>query len=331
MVEVITTFDQPLVSIIIPNWNGKGILRTCLQSLVSLTYPNYEIIVVDNASTDGSPEMVKNEFPDVKLIINKTNLGWAGGCNIGIKAARGDLFALFNNDAVADPNWLSELVNVIKSSSDIGIVGGTVFCYEPSDIIDDTGLKIDPITGIVWRVNRGKRLAQLEDLQDIDFVSGVSLLLKRELIEKIGLFDEDYPLYHEETDFGLNTQRAGYKCKIVPSAFVWHMGAVTVKKLPIRGYYLRNKSNFRFYFKNLPLRYLFTALFFQLILIPTFEALLFKCPMFFLLKTKAFIWNFVRLREIIAKRKKIELLGKIKLKSRLRECIKVGMHRHYAY
>jgi len=323
--------DQPLVSVIIPNWNGKDILKTCLQSLIHLAYPNYEIIVVDNASTDGSADMVKKEFSDVRLIINKKNLGWAGGCNIGIKAARGDLIALFNNDAVADPNWLSELVKAIKSPSNVGMVGGIVLSYEPSDVIDDTGLKIDPITGIVWRVNRGKRMAQLEGLEDIDFVSGVGLLLKKELIEKIGLFDEDYPLYHEETDFGLKAQRAGYNCKIVPSAFVWHMGAVTVKKLPMRGYYLKSRSNFRFYFKNLPLKYFFTALFFQLIVIPTFEALLFKNPRFFPLKTKAFVWNLVRLREIIAKRKENEHLGKIRLKSRLRECIEVVKHRPYAY
>lgn len=328
---MIITFERPLVSIIIPNWNGKDILKICLQSLTNLTYPNYEIVVVDNASTDGSPEMVKKEFPDVKLIINKKNLVWAGGCNVGIKAARGDLIALFNNDAIADPNWLSGLVNVIKSSSNIGMVGGIEFCYEQSDVIDNTGMKIDPITGIVWRVNRGKRLTQLVGLEDIDFVSGVSPLLKRELIEKIGLFDENYPLYDEETDFCLNAKRAGYRFKIVPSAKVWHMGSTTVKKLPLKGYYSKSKSDFRFYFKNFPLKYLFTALLFQSIFIPAYEAWFFKNPIFFLLKTKAFIWNLVRLRKIFAKRKEVELLGKTRLKSRLKECLEVAMHRPYVY
>jgi hypothetical protein len=330
-VENNNLFNQPLVSIIIPHWNGKKILKLCLQSLICQTYPNYEIIVVDNASTDGSPDMVKKEFQKVKLIINKKNLGWAGGCNVGIKTARGDLIALFNNDAIADPKWLSELVNVIKNSLKIGIVGGVVFYYEPGDIIDDAGLKMDPITGIVWHVNRGKRLVRLEELQHVDFVSGVDLLVKRELIEKIGMFDEGYPLYHEETDFGLRAQRAGYECKIVPSAFVQHMGCVTVKKLPLKGYYLKSKSDFRFYFKNLPLKYLFTALFFQLILVPSVESLLFKNPIFFWLKMKAFIWNFLRLREIVAKRRENECLGKIKLKNRLKECLKIAIHRSYNY
>jgi len=323
-------FEKPFVSIIVPNWNGKHVLRPCLRSLTNLKYPNYEVIVVDNASTDGSPKIVKDEFPDVKLIVNEKNLVWAGGCNVGIKSAKGEMIAFFNNDAVADPEWLSKLVNVIRSSPQIGVVGGIVLCYEPKDIIDDAGMKIDPVTGIVWHVNRGKRLVQVEKQEDIDFISGVDLLTKREVIEKIGAFDEGYPLYNEETDWGLNAKRAGYECKIVPSAFVWHIGSFTVKKLPLAGYYFKSKSDFRFYFKNFPLRYLFTALFFQLILKPTFETFFFKNPRFLLLKTKAFIWNLVRLRETIAKRKENNNLGVV-LKSRLRECLQVALYRPYAY
>ena len=326
-----STNREPFVSIVIPNWNGKKILRECLHSLISQNYRNREIIVVDNASADGSPDIIREEFPDVKLIINERNLGWAGGCNVGIKVAKGNLIALFNNDAVADPDWLSELVNAMETSSDLGIVGGIVFCDEPRDIIDNTGLRLDPISGVVWRANLGNRLAQVEDIEDIDFVSGVSLLLRRELIEKVGLLDENYFLYQDETDFGMSAKRAGFRCRIVPSAFVWHMGARTVRKLPMEGYYLRNRSNFRFYLKNLPPKYLFTIFFFQLVVVPTREALLFKNPLFFTLKTKAFLWNLARFREILARRKENRCLGKIRCRNRLREFLQVAKHRIYAY
>jgi len=219
----------------------------------------------------------------------------------------------------------------MDESSRTGVVGGIVRCYRPSNRIDDTGLNLDPVTGTLWRVNHGVRMDQVKGLKDIDFVSGVDILVKRGLLDRIGPFDEGYPLSQEETDFQLNAKRVGCCCEIVPSAVVWHVGASTIRRFPLGGYSLKSKSDFRFYFKNLPLRFLFSALFFQLLFVPTLETSLFKNPRFFVLKAEAFVWNLVRLKKIMIKRKEMARLGKVELKSKLTQFLKAALHTPYNY
>jgi GT2 family glycosyltransferase len=328
MCERIPSKNHPLVSIVVLNWNGLVYLEKCLQSLQCLTYPNYEVIVVDNGSSDGSPDIVKRDFQNVRLIANDCNLGVAKANNIGIKAAKGDFVVLFNNDVVADPLWLFELVKTVVQSPKIGIASGVILQGKPSDILWEAGKSIDVFTGATWRIGYGDKLNKLGKAQDIDFFSTCAALIRKDLVKKIGLIDEGYFIYGEDADWAFSARRAGYECRLVPSAIVWHEGSASTKTIPSKRFYWLNLSNFRLYFKQFPLEYLFSALIFQLIFVSFLQVTLFGCPVTYMpLKLKAFILNVANLPKTMVERKKVECLGELHLKPRLRGLLKVVMAR----
>jgi len=322
--KLIGKSNYPLVSVIIPNWNRKKMLRECLKSIKKQKYPNFEIIVVDNASTDGSPEMVEREFPDIRVIRNEKNLGFAGGCNTGIKSAKGKLIAILNNDTVVDASWLTELVNLILQSPEIGVVGSIILHYKPNEIVWSAGGRIDAITGVDWRIAFGKRSDEVDSVIDADYICGCALLIKKEVIEKIGLLSEDYFMYLEDVEWSLCARRIGYKCKVSSSSIVWHK--VPFKKdtrLTAHSFYTR--GIFRLYFEHFPLRYLLTTLFFQIIVIPIFEILLFRVPSSSLInRYKGLCESLRELRKIMLERKKNELRGRPIVKNRFRECLVIA-------
>ena len=195
----------PLVSVIVVNWNGRKTIRACLRSLVNLSYSNYEVIVVDNNSTDGSTEIIEKEFPEARLIGIRENLGFAPACNIGIRMAKGDYVALVTNDICADRMWLSGLLESFDSKK-VGIVGGIIYYQEPKNIIWGAGGKIDLLTGQTWLPGA---FGSSTHSNDVDYVSGGMILIDARLFKEVGLFDEEYFLYAEDLDFCLRAQRAG--------------------------------------------------------------------------------------------------------------------------
>lgn len=316
----------PLVSIVILNWNGKRILKTCLQSLTHLAYSNYEIIVVDNASTDGSPEAARRDFPNVKVLVNEKNLGFAAGCNVGIRAAKGQLIALFNNDAIADPNWLTQLVEPMVFDAKIGMTSGIILQSPPGDMVWAAGQRIDSVTGQTWRIGYGKRLTSLDEVNDIDYLSGCALLVKKEMINRIGLLDEKFFLCGEDVDWNFSAKRAGYEIRLVPGAIVWHMDSVSRKQITLMAHYYFVRGTLRVCFKQFPIRGLATSLISQLIVLPLLEIILAKRPALYILqRIKAIAWNFLRLRETMASRRQAESLGQLKLKNRLADCLRIAM------
>jgi hypothetical protein len=320
---------KPLVSIIVLNYNGEKCIRKCLKSLLSQTYPNYEIIVVDNASTDSSPEIVKKEFPQLKFITNNKNLGFAAGNNVGIKEAKGELIAIFNPDAIAEPNWLSELVNAINSSSDIGIAGGVIYYYEPSDVVWSAGGKIDIFTGLDWHPYQGEKIKRdhLERTDDIDYIPGCALLIKKEVLEKVGLLDETYFLYFDDLDIALCAKRVGYKCSFVPFAVVYHMVSFSWHGRHLFGYYHQMKYRFYLYFKHFPFPFLITSIIFQGIF-TIFEIVLFKRPISYAAtKFSALKWNLFNIQKILKKRKVLQKIGKFSGRIRFLEVLKVVRQR----
>ncbi len=244
-----TRNDWPSVAIIILNWNGREDTLACLESLARLEYPSFHIIVVDNGSTDGSPETIRRAFPQTEVLETGANLGYAGGNNRGLKAALARPFPyilLLNNDTLVAPDFLTHLVRAADRTA--GIVGPTIYYADRPEVIWTAGGAID------WR--RGDtRMIGLDAVdrgqfgtvpREVDFVSGCAMLVRRDVPERIGLLDERFFLYYEEVEWCVRARRAGFRILHVPQAKVWHRIAPQAQaESPTVHYYMtRNRLLF---------------------------------------------------------------------------------------
>jgi len=251
------------VSIIISNYNAKEFLEKCLASLMKLSYPTYEVIVVDAGSTDGSAEIVKKKFSDVRLIETR-KMGIGEAINLGIQHSKGEIIVFdLNSDDVVDKNWLSILVSALETSPEIGIVEGKRY-GTTHGVLYGAGGKVNWITGNVYGIGQGKMDSEEFNFgREVDFVRVIAV--KREVIRRIGLCDHAYYIYFEDTDFCIRAKKAGFKILYVPEAILWHVGGATVGKGTLRAYYYFRRNHIRFIVKNFPISTLFTALFLSLI------------------------------------------------------------------
>lgn len=214
-------------SIIIPNWNGAHHLPTCLDSLRRQSYPYFEVIVVDNGSTDGSRELLERDYPDVKVVGLPENRGFAGGVNAGIHEAQGEIVAVFNNDAEADPHWLEELAAALARHPEAGMATPKVLLFDRRDIINTAGdfYGVDGVPGNrgVWQRDEG----QFDDEEYVFGAAGVAAAYRRAMLDEVGLFDEDLFFLCEDVDLAWRAQLAGWKCVYAPQAVVYHKLSAT--------------------------------------------------------------------------------------------------------
>lgn len=222
-----TTRTSPLVFIIVLNWNGKDDTLECLRSLQKLDYPNFETVVVDNGSTDGSEEVIRSSFPSVRVIQTGRNLGYAGGNNVGIRFALShgaDYVWLLNNDTTVDSKALTALVETAEADPAIAFVGSKIYFYDKPGVIWCAGGVIDLASGghtdVFGMCQEDK--GQFDKITDVGYVAGCSLLASRDAISAIGLLPEEYFLYFEETDWSVAAQRMGYRTVQAPASHVWH-------------------------------------------------------------------------------------------------------------
>jgi GT2 family glycosyltransferase len=223
--------NGPLVSIIIVNWNGEKFLDICLASLRAQTYKNFEVIVVDNFSTDNSIKFLEKNYLDfVKIIKNTENFGFAKGNNIGIQAANGELIITLNNDTQADIHWLEELLKAVQSDGEIGMCASKIYSFYNRDTIDSVGVSIywDGMTRGRGRLT--KDFGQYDNDREVLLPSACAALYKKKMLEEIGLFDEDFFAYCEDTDLGLRARLAGWKCVLAPLAVIYHFYSSTSGK-----------------------------------------------------------------------------------------------------
>jgi len=260
---------KPRISIIILNWNGWEDTIECLESLFQINYPNFDVILVDNASEDDSLEKIRdycsghlpvessffnynphnkpitvyeynetfkkdkrplkteNSKKHITLIKNGENRGFPGGNNVGIKFALEffdpDYILLLNNDTVVDENFLGELIKKGDSRDAVGILGPKIYFYDEPQTIWSAGCKIS------WKLSRGIQIGtneldkgQYNEIKEVEYVSGSAFLIKCEVIEKIGLMDEKYFLYFEESDWTLRANQEGFKSLYIPTSHIWH-------------------------------------------------------------------------------------------------------------
>jgi len=244
------TASEPRVAIIVLNWNGKDDTLECLESLRNLDYANYEIVAVDQNSTDGSREAIIGEFPDVTLICNDDNLGFAQGNNVGIRYALDagvQYVALLNNDTVVDPNFVRAFVDAAKAKPDFDVFGPKIVFYGDPNVIWAAGSAINWRLGICnqrgyGEVDRG----QYDVPAEVNALTGCAMMINRKVFDTIGLFDGRFYLYYEETDWCARAQLAGFRLLYVPGTVVRHKVSATIGSASpaIVFYMVRNKLLF---------------------------------------------------------------------------------------
>jgi len=223
----------PKVGVVIVNYNGKALAEKCLRSVIESRYANKDIIVVDNASSDGSVTYLRALFPQVTILQNPENLGVAGGRNRGFREAvsRGSDYVLsLDNDAYIDPSLIEELVAVAQPDPRIGVLGPKTYSDDGSDRIQCAGGRITYTQNVCSERGAGERdCRQYDKIEDVDYFPGCGFMARREVFEKLNFVDESFHGYgHEDTDFCFRATRLGYRVVYVPKALMWHRGSGTI-------------------------------------------------------------------------------------------------------
>ncbi len=238
--------SEPFVSIIVLGWGGEQYISMCLEALSNQTYPAYEIIVVDNASPDNTAEIVQRDFSHVRLIRTEKNLGVAGGNNVGLRAAKGDILILTNVDTEARPDWIELLVEAFQSDPTIGVAGSKLLY--PDGTVQYGGGELDPVQAIPLHVDRqGAHRPDDVEIRDTDFATGASLAVRREVLEQIGLEDEAYfPIDYEDPDICYRARLAGWRVCYVPRAVSIHHESSTFEGVSPRRFICHQAGRIRF-------------------------------------------------------------------------------------
>ena len=296
----------PLISVIVVNFNGRKWLPGCLSSLKHQTYSNYEIIFVDNNSSDNSVEYISHNFPDIKLVTNSQNLGFASGNNIGAKHSKGEYLVLLNNDTQVPKNYLSKFYEAFTAIPNLAIAQSKIILMEDHKLLDSCGSFWTISTNQYYIGNKKSSLLPIyQTPQPVFSVKGASVMIKKDVVNKIGLLDDDFWCYYEETDFCHRAWIAGYECWYWPKTYVYHaMGgtSLTFPNSHIQFHNLKNKllsllKNFEVLtiFYELPI-----FLFLNLIL-----AMIWLCQgkfNHFTAFLKAVFWNLIHFKSTFKKR-----------------------------
>lgn len=234
--------SYPPVSIVIVNFNGRRLLAECLESVRCQTYPNREVIIVDNGSTDDSSEWLRREFPEVRLVVLPANRGFAGGCNAGIQAATGQFVVTLNNDVRLEPTWLEEMVRLARQRPDVGMVAAKMLYARSPNLVDSAGICLDR-AGMAWHLQGGSWHGLSEVEHEVFGPCAAAALYRRELFDDVGVFDDDFFCYLEDVDLAWRAQAAGWRCAYNPRARAFHHHSSTaVEDSPFKRFHLgRNK------------------------------------------------------------------------------------------
>jgi GT2 family glycosyltransferase len=237
--------NEPLVGIVILNWNRSDDTIACVASLRRMAYQNYRVVVVDNGSRDDSVVKIRAAYPDLDLIENGRNLGFAGGNNVGIErlmAAGCDYVMLLNDDAEVAEDTLTKLVEVAETDPAIGFVGPTICYYGQPRVIWFAGGRITPY-GEPSHPGDGAELGEPgQPPRDVDYVTGCAILARRDLIETIGPLDPRFFLYFEETEWCTRGRQHGYRVVYVPDAVMWHKITPTARIHSHRYLYMMTRN-----------------------------------------------------------------------------------------
>jgi hypothetical protein len=307
----------PKISIIILNCNGGKFLNNCLKSVFATNYPDFEVILVDNGSTDGSPQLALRQFASPKnlqVILNEKNLGFAGGNNQGATKAKGDWLLFLNNDTEVEKNWLRNLIDEVLKDKKVAAAGCKQRSLVKRTHLDAVGGYLDRFG---WSQKTGykeKDKGQYDKVCEIFYGQGSSLLVKADIFKKIGGFDESYIIYYEEVDLCWRIHLASFKIIFVPRALIYHFGGGWQKKQPASSFfYLMRRNHLTTLIKNYSLANLAwilpLILFFYLasVIVLFFQGQNERAGSYL----RAIGYNIQNLKSIFIKRKQIQKIRKI--------------------
>lgn len=302
---------MPKVSVVILNWNGKHFLKECLKSFEKVKYSPLEIIVVDNNSSDGSKEYVRKHFPKVGLITSNKNNGFAKGNNLGAQTASGKYILFLNNDTKVTPQFLEPLVEACEKDESIGCVQPEIRVMAEPKLLDEAGAYLTT-SGFLYHYGYRKShsLPMYRNSRKIFSAKGACMLIPRQVLEKVKMFDEDFFIFFEETDLCFRIWLAGYKVIYLPDSVIYHVagGDTTDTYHYDRRLYLTFKNMNCCYLKNFGWRNLLT-------IYPLFLCLQLGLMMYFLVKLqfvnalamfRGYWWNIIHLDSTLKKRHYIQ-------------------------
>ena len=252
------------VSIVIPHWNNVDVLSECLESILNTDFENFETIVVDNASTDNSVASVRSNYPNVKLIENEKNYGYAGGCNIGAEAASGDYLIFLNNDTVQEKDWISNLIKTINSDDKIAAVQPKILNYYDRNVFDYAGGSGGHMDIYCFPFARGRIFSfqendegQYNNKEKCFWSSGTCFMVRRELFQKSGGFDESFFAHMEEIDLCWRLYAMGFEVWVEPNSVVYHKNALTLPMYSHKKYYLNHRNSLLMLLGNYSIKNIF--------------------------------------------------------------------------
>jgi GT2 family glycosyltransferase len=249
--------------VVVLNWNGTRVIERCLHSLYEQTYRPLEVIVVDNASTDGSEELVKDKFPWVKLVANEKNLGFGGGNNVGIRASQGRYIMMLNNDTRLDPACIAELKKAIEKDEKYGACASKILLEYEDNLIDAAGIVVCP-DGLSIGRGRLEKGNLYDEEKEVFFASDCACLYRREMLEDMGLYDADFFAYADETDMGWRAQLRGWRCIYTPGAKVYHFHSASSGTYSPFKAFLAERNRIWVAVKNFPIPLLLFGQFYTL-------------------------------------------------------------------
>ncbi|SHJ17587.1 glycosyltransferase family 2 protein [Parasporobacterium paucivorans] len=217
---------QPKVTVIIPNYNGLKFLKPCMESLVKQNYPDYEILIMDNASTDGSIEYIREKFPRVNLVCLDKNYGFTGAVNKGIELTESPYFILLNNDTEVEPDFVGELVKAIEKSDKIFSCNSKMINFYDREVMDDAG-DLYAIVGWAFQKGTGQSIYKYNKDKSIFSACGGASIYRKKVIDEIGALDPAHFAYLEDVDLGYRAKIYGYRNMYCSKSIVYHVGSGT--------------------------------------------------------------------------------------------------------
>jgi len=247
------------VAIVILNWNGKYFLEKFLPSVVTYNHPDAEIVVADNASSDDSLTFLEENYPDIKIIRNETNLGFAGGYNQALSQVDASYFILLNSDIEVSPDWIQPVIDLMDRDPNIAACQPKILSYNDRGIFEYAGASGGFIDKYGYPFCRGRIFMTLEqdngqydNAVEVFWATGACLFVRADCYRMLGGFDADFFAHMEEIDFCWRLKNHGYKVMVCPKSVIYHVGGGTLPKSSARKTYLNFRNNMALLFKNLP-------------------------------------------------------------------------------